>query len=139
MADYTKPLPNPADPDLTAPFWEAAKRHELLIPRCRSCDSYFWFPRPACPTCLKEDWEWTEVSGKGRLHTFTVVRQPSNPSFNEDVPYAYAVVQLDEGPRMVSNIVDCEIPDGLAVDMALEASFDDVDDDWTLVKVKPAS
>lgn len=138
MADYTKPLPNPADPELTRPFWEAAQRHELVIPRCRRCDSYFWYPRPACPSCLIEDWEWTAVSGKGRLHTFTVVRQPGNPSFNEDVPYAYAIVQLDEGPRMISNIVDCEIPDGLAVDMRLEASFDDIDGEWTLVKFRPA-
>lgn len=138
MADYTKPLPRPEDPELTQPFWDAAKRHELVIPRCARCDAYFWYPRPACPTCLREGWEWTPVSGRGRLHTYTVVRQPSNPNFEPDVPYAYAVVQLEEGVRMVTNIVDCEVPDGLAVDMPLEVSYDDVADGWTLVKFKPA-
>ncbi len=138
MADYTKPLPRPEDPELTQPFWDAAKRHELVIPRCARCNSYFWYPRPACPSCLREGWEWAPVSGRGRLHTYTVVRQPGNPNFEPDVPYAYAVVQLEEGVRMVTNIVDCEIPDGLAVDMPLEVSYDDVTDEWTLVKFKPA-
>ena len=137
MVDYAKPLPRQEDPELTQPFWDAAKRHELIIPRCSRCDAFFWYPRAACPRCLREDWEWTAVSGKARLHTFTVVRQPGNPAFQDDVPYAYAIVQLDEGVRMISNIVDCEIPDGLAVDMRLEASFDDVTDEWTLVKFRP--
>lgn len=138
MPDYTKPVPRPEIPELTQPFWDAAKRHELIIPRCRQCNSYFWYPREMCPDCLQKDWEWTAVSGKARLHTFTVVRQPSNPNFAEDVPYAYAMVQLDEGVRMISNITDCEIPDGLEVDMRLEATFDDVTEDWTLVKFRPA-
>lgn len=138
MVDYAKPLPKQEDPALTQPFWDAARRHELMIPRCARCDAYFWYPRAACPSCLREDWEWTPVSGRGRLHSFTVVRQPGNPAFEPDVPYAYAIVQLDEGVRMISNIVDCEIPDGLAVDMPLEATFDDVTDEWTLVKFRPA-
>jgi uncharacterized OB-fold protein len=138
MVEYTKPLPRQEDPELTHPFWDAAKRHELMIPRCARCDSYFWYPRAACPSCLREDWEWASVSGKARLHTFTIVRQPSNPAFEPDVPYVYAVVQLDEGVRMISTLVDCEVPDDVAVDMPLEAVFDDVTDDWTLVKFRPA-
>ena len=138
MVDYAKPLPRLEDPELTQPFWDAAKRHELIIPRCARCDSYFWYPRRACPTCLREDWEWASVSGKARLHTFTIVRQPGNPAFEDDVPYVYAVVQLDEGVRMISTLVDCEVPDDVAVDMQLEVSFDDVTDEWTLVKFRPA-
>ena len=132
-----KPLPILEDDELTAPFWAAAKRHELLIPRCRACNRYFWYPRPACPHCLQEGWEWTAVSGRGRLHTFTMVHQPAHPAFSEDVPYAYAIVQLEEGVRMISNIVDCE-PEAVAVDMPLEVTFDDVSDEWTLVKFRPA-
>jgi uncharacterized OB-fold protein len=139
MADYDKPLPRPEQEELTRPFWEAAKRHELTIPRCKFCNQFFWYPREVCPVCLRQDWDWEQVTGRGRLHTFTVVRQPMNPAFNEDVPYAYAIVQLDEGIRMITNIVDCEIPDGLAIDMRVEAVFDDVADDWTLVKFRPAS
>jgi len=138
MVDYAKPLPRPEDAELTQPFWDAAKRHELVIPRCSRCDEYFWYPRAACPSCLREDWEWAPVSGKARLHTFTIVRQPGNPAFEDDVPYVYAVVQLDEGVRMISTIVDYELPDDVAVDMRLEASFDDITDQWTLVKFRPA-
>jgi uncharacterized OB-fold protein len=137
MVEYAKPVPRPLEPELTQPFWEAAKRHELIIPRCRLCDRYFWYPRPACPNCLREDWEWAPASGRARLHTFTVVRQPGNPAFWDDVPYAYAIVQLEEGVRMISNIVECEIPEGLTVDMPLIATFDDVTPEWTLVKFKP--
>ena len=110
----------------------------MVIPRCTQCDRYFWYPRQACPHCLQESWEWTPVSGRGRLHTYTVVRQPQNPAFIDDLPYAYAMVQLEEGVRMISNIVECDIPDGLEVDMPVVAAFDDVTDDWTLVKFKPA-
>ena len=138
-SEYSKPLPAPEDPQLTAPFWEAAKRHELLIPRCPRCDAYFWYPRPACPTCLREDWEWTSVSGKARLHTFTLVRQPADPSFLDDTPYVYAVVQLEEGPRMISNVIDADPLAEVEVDMPLEVTFDDVTDEWTLVKWRPAS
>lgn len=138
MAEHPKPRPRPPDPELTRPFWEAARRHEVVIPRCLECDRYFWPPREACPQCLQPGWQWTPVSGRGRLHSFTVVRQPQNPTFAEDVPYAYAIVQLEEGVRMVSNIVDCAIPDGLRVEMPLVATFDDGIDDWTLVQFKPA-
>ena len=138
MADYDKPLPRPEMRELTQPFWDAAKRHELVLPRCLRCNQYFWYPREICPDCLQAEWEWAPASGRGRLYSFTVVRQPLLPQFAGDVPYAYALVQLDEGPRMVTNIVDCEIPDGLEVDMLVEATYDDVSDDYTLVKFRPA-
>ena len=76
--------------------------------------------------------------GGGGLHEYTVVRQPQNPALGDDLPYAYAIVQLEEGVGMISNIAECEIPDGLRVDMPVVAAFDDVTDDWTLVKFKPA-
>ena len=135
---YSKPLPRPLSPEVTKPFWEAAKRHELVIPRCTRCDHLFFYPRSECPRCLSNHLEWMQVSGRGRLHTYTVVYKPANAAFRDDTPYIYAVVQLDEGPRMVSNVVQCEI-DAVRVDMPLEAIFDDVTPEWTLVKFKPAS
>jgi hypothetical protein len=81
--------------------------------------------------------EWVPVSGRGRLHSFTIVYQPANAAFRDDVPYVYAVVQLDEGPRLVSNVVQCD-PEALQVDMPLVAVFDDVTPEWTLVKFRPA-
>ena len=134
---YNKPLPRPANPDLTKPFWEAAKRHELVMPRCKKCDHFFFYPREECPRCLSRDHEWSRVTGKGRLHSYTIIRQPANAVFREDGPHVYALVQLDEGPRMVTNIVECEFDD-LQVDMPVEAVYDDVTPEWTLVKFKPA-
>jgi uncharacterized OB-fold protein len=139
MADYDKPLPRPADPALTEPFWEATKRHELVIPRCKPCNAFFWYPRQACPNCLSEDWEYEPVSGNGRVHTYTIVRQAQNPIFNEEVPYAYAMIQLDVGVRMISNLIDVEVPEGVEVDMPVEVVFEDVTDEWTLPKFKPAA
>jgi uncharacterized protein len=136
--EYSKPLPRPISPEFTRPFWEAAKRHELVMPRCKTCDQVFFYPRSECPRCLSNHLEWVRVSGRGRLHTYTIVYQPANVAFRDDTPYIYAVVQLDEGPRMVSNVVQCDL-DAVKVDMPLEAIFDDVTAECTLVKFKPAS
>jgi uncharacterized OB-fold protein len=133
---YSKPVPRPLNPEWTKPFWEAAKRHELVMPRCKTCDQLFFYPRSECPRCLSDHVEWMKVSGRGHLHTYTVVYQPANAAFHDDTPYIYAVVQLNEGPRMVSNVVQCEI-EAVRVDMPLEAVFDDVTPEWTLVKFKP--
>ena len=136
-AEYNKPLPRPLNPELTRPFWEAAKRHELVMPRCKTCDQLFFYPRSECPRCLGSDLEWVPVSGRGRLHSFTIINQPVNAAFRDDVPYVYAVVQLLEGPRMISNLVECDV-ESVSVDMPVEAVFDDVTPEWTLVKFKPA-
>jgi uncharacterized OB-fold protein len=136
-AEYRKPLPNPIHWGTSKPFWEAAKRHELVMPRCKFCDKLFFYPREACPRCLKSDIDWVPVSGMGRLHSFTVIHQPANAAFQPDTPYVYAMIQLDEGPRMISNLVDCA-PADAKVDMRVSAIFDDVTADWTLVKFKPA-
>ena len=136
-AEYSKPLPRPLNPELTRPFWEAAKRHELVMPRCKTCDQLFFYPRSECPRCLGSDLEWVRVSGRGWLHSFTIINQPANAAFRDDVPYVYAVVQLIEGPRMISNLVECDV-ESVSVDMPVEVVFDDVTPEWTLVKFKPA-
>jgi uncharacterized OB-fold protein len=136
--DYSKPLPRPLSPEVTRPFWEAAKRHELVMPRCKTCDNLFFYPRSECPRCLSNHLEWMQVSGRGRLHTYTIVYQSANAAFRDDTPYIYAVVQLNEGPRLVSNVVQCDL-DAVKVDMPLEAIFDDITPEWTLVQFKPAS
>jgi uncharacterized OB-fold protein len=136
-SDYTKPLPRPINPELTRPFWEAARRHELVMPRCTTCDHVFFYPRSECPRCFSTTLELVPVSGRGRLHSFTIVYQPANAAFKAEAPHVYAVVQLDEGPRLVSNVVECD-PEAVRVDMPLVAVFDDVTPEWTLVKFKPA-
>jgi uncharacterized OB-fold protein len=137
VAEYRKPLPVPLHAETSRPFWEAAKRHELLMPRCRLCDRLFFYPREVCPVCLRSEIDWQRVSGRGRLHSYTVIHQPANPAFRGDVPYVYALVQLDEGPRMIANLVDCPL-DAVRIDMPLVATYDDVTPEVTLVKFRPA-
>ncbi len=140
---FKKPVPSPEFPEMTEPFWEATKRHELVIPHCAWCNHYFWYPRQNCPFCLRTDWTWEKVSGHGRVYSFTVVRQPVNPAFNPDVPYAYAIIELDEGVRMISNIVECKVPDEVQINMPVQAVFQervggDNNEAWTLVMFRPA-
>ncbi|TAJ21442.1 MAG: hypothetical protein EPO65_01485 [Dehalococcoidia bacterium] len=137
MPEFKKPGPRPANEALTRPFWEAAQQHRFVVPQCVACDDFFWPPRAACPSCLREAWKWAEVSGRARLYSFTIVRQPANPAFLEGVPYVYALVDLEEGIRMVSNVVDCLLDD-LQNEMSLVAMFEEMGDGWTLVKFRPA-
>ena len=138
VAEYRKPLPNPLHRDASRPFWEAARRHELQMPRCRMCDRLFFYPREVCPRCLSAAIDWVPVSGRGRLHAYTIVHQPANPAFRDDAPYVYAMIQLEEGPRMVSNLVDCPLDD-VCIDLPVVAVYDDVTPEVTLVKFRPAS
>lgn len=135
--EYTKPLPVAANPDLTQPFWDATKRHKLVLPRCNACETAFFYPREVCPECLSGDLSWVDSAGKGQVYSFTVIEQPVDREFLGDIPYIYAIIQLDEGPRMISNVVECAIED-VRVDMPVTAVFDDVTSDVTLVKFRPA-
>ena len=135
---YTKPMPVPMNPELSKPFWEATKRHELAMPRCKTCSNIFFYPREQCPVCMSDDLGWTRVSGRGRLYSFTIVHQTAHPAFQPESPHIYAVIQLNEGPRMPSNLVECELEDA-EIDMPVEAVFEDVSDEYTLVKFRPSS
>ena len=135
MSEYAKPLPNPSVE--SRPFWEGCKRHELLLPRCHGCAS-FWFPASAtCPNCLSTNWDWTPSRGRGKIYSFGVYHRVYHQGFRNDVPYVLAVVQLDEGPRLVSNLVDCA-PEESRCDMPVEVVFEDVTEDATLYKFRPA-
>jgi hypothetical protein len=131
----TKPVPQPT-PN-TQPFFDYAARGELRIPRCLDCGLTFFYPRTACPSCASERLEWMLCSGRAKLHTYLINTRPA-PGFEEDAPYAIAVVQLEEGPRMMSNIVECpQTPEALALDMDLEVVFDK-HGDVAVPKFKPA-
>ncbi len=133
MSEYLKPLPKPSP--TSRPFWDAAKRHELMLQRCGACGKFIYYPRPRCPHCFSNRLEWNRCSGKGKLYSFTVVRRAASRAF-ADAPYVLAIVELDEGPRMTTNIA--APPEQLRVDMPVTVFFDDVTPDRTLVKFKPA-
>jgi uncharacterized OB-fold protein len=97
------------------PFWEAAAQGVFLLPRCRQCGKAHWHPRAHCPMCRSADIEWVKASGRASLHTFTVIRLPGAPTI-----LAYA--ELEEGPRIMTNIVDAD-PEGLRIGMPLQVAF----------------
>jgi uncharacterized OB-fold protein len=108
----------------TAPYWEGANRGELRIQRCNGCRQYFFYPRAHCPRCSSPDVTWEVASGRATLHTYLINHRPA-PGFEPDAPYAIAVVQLEEGPRLMTNIVGIpNTPDNLEIDMALKVRFE---------------
>ncbi|MFB7360940.1 Zn-ribbon domain-containing OB-fold protein [Streptomyces hydrogenans] len=119
-----------ATPDIdafTRPYWDAAAEGLLLLRRCRACERPHHYPREFCPHCWSEDVDWEPASGRATLYTWSVVHRNDLPPFGERVPYVAAVVDLAEGPRMMTQVVD--VPeDDLRVGMALEAVFRTGDD-----------
>lgn len=128
----------PAPEAETWPFWHAARERRLLVKRCSTCGAAHFYPRPFCPTCWGEDVEWEEASGAATLYTYSTVHVNDLPPFPERVPYVAAIVELLEGPRMMTNVVDCA-PEALAVGMALQVTYRDLDDEFTIPVFAPAS
>ena len=98
-------LPSPVSNADSAPYWEAAAKGKLVIRKCRACGNLHFMPRTLCPTCWSHDLEWVEASGKGKVHSFTIIRRAPLPAFASQVPYVVALIDLAEGPRMMANIV----------------------------------
>lgn len=125
-------------PDLeTQPFWDGAREDKLLIRRCRDCHKTHFYPRPFCPTCWSTNVEWMEASGRATLYTWSVVHRNDLPPFGDRVPYVAAVVELEEGPRMITNVVESEF-DSLEVGMALRVAYQPISDDVTIPVFAPA-
>ncbi|HEX3591189.1 MAG TPA: Zn-ribbon domain-containing OB-fold protein [Pseudonocardiaceae bacterium] len=122
MPGRTKAVPVPT-PE-TQPYWDGAARGELRIQRCVSCERPFFYPRTSCPFCGSGEIEWFTTSGRATLYSYTITHRAA-PGFEDDAPYAIAVVQLAEGPRMMANIVGVpNTPDNLVLDMDLEVTFE---------------
>jgi uncharacterized protein len=132
---YLRPLPSITPQN--QPFWDALKEGRFVVPKCADCGDYNWSPYPACRTCLSTNQEWTEVSGRGTVYTFSAVYRglPTFPS-----PHIWAHIELEEKPRtmtVLSNIIDCE-PDDCYIGMPVQVVFEPVPGyDITLYKFKP--
>ncbi len=135
MVEYAKPVPV-AD-HVTREFWNGAGRHELLIQRCRECRAYQFIAQSCCRGCLSENIGWVAASGKGKVYSYTIIHRPPTQKFAADTPYTVALVELEEGVRMMSNIVEIE-PQEVRVGMAVEVVFDDVGPAIALPKFRPA-
>lgn len=134
--EYEKPLPFPSP--WSRPFWEGCRRHELLIQHCKDCGANIFYPKLFCSSCLSPNLEWIRSSGRGRIYTFTTVYSYAPTQFANDVPYVIAVIRLEEGVQLMSNIVDGAL-EQVKCDMEVEVVFDDVTEDFTLPKFRPVT
>lgn len=133
-AQYRKHLPI-VDGDSRG-FWEGCRAGELRLQRCRACGHFRYAPKRLCPHCLSEDFEWRAVSGRGKVHTFSVEHHAYHPAWKEDVPYAVAVVELEEGPRMTSRIVGCA-PGDVRIGLPVRVVFEKATEEITLPLFRP--
>lgn len=134
MSRQTSPVPRPlpqVDPDHTH-WWEALRRHELLVQECPQCKACIFPPQPACPYCRSLERGWRRSSGRGKVYSWVVVHRASHPWFADRIPYAAVLVEMEEGFRVVGSI-DCP-PERVQEGMPVEAGFEDVDEQISLLR-----
>ncbi|MBM5811415.1 MAG: Zn-ribbon domain-containing OB-fold protein [Gammaproteobacteria bacterium] len=130
------PRPRPVVNAWSRPFWDAAREQKLLLQRCGDCRAWIFYPRIACPRCGSDQLGWQPASGRGTIYSFTVVRSNAPSAFAPLLPYVVAVIRLEEGVQMLSNVVDCN-PDKLRCDQPVEVVFRPLDDEFTLPCFRP--
>lgn len=131
---YQKPLPQPnAD---TRPFWDGCKEHQLRFQKCGNCGHVRWPPAIICPMCHSRETEWIVASGRGKTYTFAVSHHAFHKAFENDIPYVVAIVELEEGPHLLTNIVGCS-PEEVRCDMPVEVTWEDITREFSLPKFKP--
>ena len=131
---YDKPLPEIDDEN--KPYWEYCKKHELRMQKCTQCGYIRSRISIICPKCNSMEYEWTKLSGKGKVFSFIVYHRAFHPAYANEIPYDVAIIELDEGPRMQSNVTGCDVSE-IKIDMPVEVYFDDVTEDISMPKFKP--
>lgn len=134
----SKPKPQPVVNTWAKPFWDGCAENKLLIQRCSACHQTVFYPRIACPHCSSDRLVWEEASGRGTIYSYTVVENNAPSAFAQDVPYVVAVIRLQEGVQMLSNIVDCDFQE-LECELPVEVVFEKLDDEFTLPKFRPVT
>jgi uncharacterized OB-fold protein len=135
MAGYLKPIPVPDEVSKT--FWQGCQRHELLLQKCHDCGRFQFYPRSLCINCMSQGLEWVRSSGKGSVHTFTVIHQNVMPGFSQEVPYVFAIVELTERVRLTTNIVGCA-PAEVYIGMPVTVVFEPISPEISLPKFRPS-
>jgi len=129
--DYKKPLPHLDEENRW--FFEACARHQLVLQKCSSCGTVRFYPRALCPSCTSSKTDYVRASGRGRVYTFTVTYQNQAPGFRDELPYVMAYVELDEGPRILTNIINTP-PGEVKIDLPVEVVFEDIDENLAIPK-----
>ena len=133
MSDYQKPLPIITDENRL--YWDYARKNELRMQRCAQC-GYIRFPVSIlCPKCHSLEFEWSRLSGKGVIYSFVIYHTAYHPAYRDEIPYVVAIIQLAEGPRMESNILDCKVEE-VKIDLPVEVVFKDITEIITLPQFK---
>jgi len=133
-----RPLPQPMTPE-AKPYWDALKERKLMLPKCTDCGHTFFYPRILCPACHSRSIGWVQASVKGRLHAFGIAHQTFNKAYKVPPPYVLAMIELEEGPRMLSNLINvAPDPKTIKCDMPVEVVFHPLTDDVTLPLFQPA-
>ncbi|OAO04864.1 hypothetical protein A8B75_06910 [Sphingomonadales bacterium EhC05] len=125
-----KPLPRPQDP-VEQEFWDRCQDGNLYFQRCSECDTFRHLPRYMCAKCGSPEFSWEQSSGMGTLFSWTITHQALHPAFAGDIPFIAAVVELDEGVRMATRLVDCD-HDKLELDLPVELDFETISTDFRL-------
>lgn len=122
----------------TRGYWEALRSHRLVVQRCLECRTYRHHPRPMCPSCHSLAFEWAPVSGRGTVYSYAIVTQPLHPYWADRTPYSVVLVELEEGIRIVSNLVGCP-NESIRIGMPVTVVFEDVSDEISLPMFEPLS
>lgn len=134
MGEYKKPIPVPSIE--SKPYWEGLRQHRLLIQCCNVC-CHFWFPPSThCPNCTCPEFTWTQISGRGKVFSYVVYHRVYHPGFADEVPYTVGLIELDEGPRMISNVIGIP-PVQVVCEMPVEVVFEDISEHTTVPKFRP--
>ncbi len=133
------PRPQPRFPEPhTQPFWDATREHRLTFQRCNACQAVVFYPRLHCPQCLSADLSWHDSKGQGEVYTFSVVRLNRHPAFRDLVPYAIAYVDLDEGFRILTNVVGVDDPGSIRIGQRVRVRWEDQEGGLSLPLFEPA-
>ena len=136
--ELERPLPQPMTPE-AKPYWDGLREGKLMVPRCSACGNTFFYPRVICPRCSSRDLTWIQASGRGTLYSFAIAHQSINRAMKVPPPYILAMVALDEGPRMLTNLVNAAPdPGALRCDMPVRVVFSKLTDDVTIPLWEPA-
>ena len=136
MTANAKPLP-PINPS-TQPFWDACAEGRLLLQRCGDCGHLQFYPRLLCAACGSRKLDWHEACGRGKVRTFTIIRRAVSAAFEPDAPYVVALVELEEGPTLMSNIVGCD-PASVAIGQPVQVTFEMRAEDVAVPQFEPAA
>lgn len=131
-------LPPPAPTTVSLPYWRAAHEGRLILRGCRACGASMFYPRDICPRCASVDLDWREASGQGSVYAHTVVHRAPTKAFRARAPYVIAIIDLDEGPRMMANVTDCA-PEEVRIGMRVRAWFEPRGEGLAIPQFRPLS